>query len=95
MILMSAFARGDDAESLLGISGLGFACFLIGIGLIINALFFTRTRQKLGDSSPEARSQNLADAGYAPPELRAQTTSNLGPPTSVTEHTTLHLKQDR
>jgi hypothetical protein len=40
MSLMSAFLRGPDAETFLGLAGLGVACFLIGIGLIVNALFF-------------------------------------------------------
>src|SRR5256885_13671627 len=101
MLLMSATIAGPDAEAFIGISGLGAATFLIGLGLIINALFFTRPRKRLEDHSSDARAQNLLDAGYTPtqassnreaqPSLRAQTTSNLAqPPDSVTEHTTLH-----
>lgn len=104
--LMSAFMRGPDAETFLGLAGLGVACFLIGLGLIINALFFTRPRKQLEDHSSDARSQNVLDSGYVSPQLRsaveaqnsirAQTTSNLKqPPESVTEHTTLHLKSER
>jgi len=91
MALMSAFIR--DADALLGISGLGVATFLIGIGLIINALFFTKPRNQLDDHSPDARAQNLLDAGYAPPQLKSQTTSNLSNAAgaSITEHTTHHL----
>jgi hypothetical protein len=95
MILMSAFVRGPDAETFLGLSGMGFTAFLIGLGLIINALFFTKPRALIDDHSPDARSQNLLDGGYAPPQLKAQTTSNLSQPDSVTEQTTLHLKTDR
>ena len=96
MILMSAFLKGPDAESLLGISGLGIAAFLIGIGLIVNALAFTKPPKAVEDRSQDARLQNLLDTGYTPPQLKAQTTSNLGQtPGSVTEHTTLHLKSDR
>ena len=103
MLLMSAFSSAGDRESLIGVSGLGVAAFLIGLGLIINALFFTRPRKQVEDHSSAAQSQNMLDAGYAPPPLRAnheaprtQTTSNLiEPPESVTEHTTLHLKSDR
>ncbi|HEY3102887.1 MAG TPA: hypothetical protein VGJ69_04810, partial [Pyrinomonadaceae bacterium] len=84
MILMSAFVRGPDAETFLGLSGMGFTAFLIGLGLIINALFFTKPRALIDDHSPDARSQNLLDAGYAPPQLKAQTTSNLNQPDSVT-----------
>jgi hypothetical protein len=94
MALMSAFIQGADA--LVGVSGLGVATFLVGLGLIINALFFTKPRQGVEDHSSDARAQNLLDAGYNPPQLRPQTTSNLAQPVgSVTEHTTLHLKSDR
>ncbi|PYS80268.1 MAG: hypothetical protein DMF70_11395 [Acidobacteria bacterium] len=91
MALMSAFIR--DADALLGISGLGVATFLIGIGLIINALYFTKPRKQLEDHSPDARAQNLLDAGYASPQLRSPTTSNLSNAAgaSITEHTTHHL----
>jgi len=96
MLLMSAFERGPDAEKLLGVAGLGVACFLIGIGLIINALFFTKLRKQVEDHSLDARDQNLIDAGYTPPAstFKAQTTSNLAmaPGASVTEQTTKHLK---
>jgi hypothetical protein len=96
MILMSVFLRGPDAETFLGLSGLGITAFLIGLGLIINALLFTKPRKTLADRSGDARLQNLLDAGYTPPQLKAQTTSNLSQtPGSVTEHTTLHLKSDR
>lgn len=101
MALMSAFIH--DADALLGVSGLGVAAFLIGLGIIINALFFTRPRNRLEDHSADARTQNLLDAGYAQPQLRssaeaqpafrAQTTSNLSNAggASITEHTTHHL----
>ena len=95
MALMSAFIR--NAEALLGVSGLGVATFLIGIGLIINALYFTKPRNKLEDHSPDARAQNLLDAGYKPPAFKSQTTSNLTQiqGSSITEHTTHHLKTER
>ncbi|HYT49739.1 MAG TPA: hypothetical protein VEL78_05065 [Pyrinomonadaceae bacterium] len=94
MALMSAFIQGADA--LVGVSGLGVATFLVGLGLIINALFFTKPRKGVEDHSSDARAQNLLDAAYNSPQLRSQTTSNLAQPVgSVTEHTTLHLKSDR
>jgi len=96
MSLMSAFLRGPDAETFLGLAGLGVACFLIGIGLIINALFFTKPRGRIEDHALDARDQDLIDAGYTPPSpaFKAQTTSNLAvaPNASVTEQTTRHLK---
>jgi len=85
---------------------LGVATFLIGLGLIINAMFFTKPRNQLEDHSADARAQNLLDAGYASPQLRsntapqpavrAQTTSDLSRAgSSITEHTTHHLKTER
>ena len=95
MTLMSAFVH--DADALIGVSGLGVATFLIGLGLIINAMFFTKPRNQLEDHSADARAQNLLDAGYTAPAFKAQTTSNLGQPSSssITEHTTHHLKTER
>ena len=97
MILMSVFLRDPDAQTFMAFSGLGIAAFLIGIGLIVNALAFTKPPNVVEDHSHDARLQNLLDTGYSSPapQLRSPTTSNLAQPGSVTEHTTLHLKQDR
>jgi len=96
MLIMSAMARGPDAETLMGISGLGIIAFLIGLGLFVNALFFTKPRKGVEDHSSDAHAQNLLDAGYVPPQLKSQTTSNLAqaPASSITEHTTHHLKSE-
>lgn len=97
MALMAFWSKAPDAETFMGVSGVGVAAFLIGLGLMINALFFTKPRQRLGDHSPAASDPSIAEVGYGPPQLpKAQTTSNLNQPrNSVTEHTTLHLKSDR
>ncbi len=106
-LIMSAVLRGQDAESALIVVGLGAIAFAIGLGLVLNGMLFTRPRKGLEDRSSDARSQNLLDAGYAPQQLRSSgeapptfrspTTSNLSQTTgsSVTEHTTHHLKSDR
>jgi len=95
MMLMGSFARPNDVEGFLAGGGAGIVTFFIGLGLLINALLFTRPRKSLTDQSADASAQNALDAGYAPPQLRSQTTSNLVQPAgSVTEHTTLHLKSD-
>lgn len=105
MLIMSSFARGDDVQGFIGGAGLGFVVFCIGLGLLLNALLFTRPRKDFQDHTADAHAQNVLDASYAAPQLRlgnevspgtrAQTTSNLGSPRgSVTEHTTLHLKSD-
>lgn len=105
-VIMSAVLHGSDAESALLVVGLGAIAFAIGIGLVLNGMLFTRPRKGLKDLSSDARSQNLLDTGYAPPQMkssgeapsfRSQTTSNLtqASGSSVTEHTTHHLKTER
>jgi hypothetical protein len=107
-LVMSAVLPGPDAESALILIGLGAVAFAIGLALVLNGLLFTRPRKELEDHSPEARAQNLLDAGYESPRLRAggeaqpsfrsQTTSNLSSSqggASVTEHTTHHLKNEQ
>jgi hypothetical protein len=94
MLLMSA--NIPNADSLLGVAGLGVAAFLVGVGLMINARFFTGVGKGIADHSSDASSQRIVDAGYTPPQLKAQTTSNLPQtPGSITEHTTVNLKSDR
>jgi hypothetical protein len=90
--------------------GLGVVTFLLGLGLVLNGMLFTKPRKGLKDSLPDAQSQNVLDAGYAPPQLRptpakgelfqSPTTSDLAAAErranpSVTEHTTHHLKTER
>jgi hypothetical protein len=69
-------------------------------------MLFSRPRKGIEDQSRNAKSQNLLDAGYSAPQLRtneaaptlrSQTTSNLSQASgsSVTEHTTLNLKNER
>lgn len=97
MMIMSYFAQTADKEGFALASGLGVVTFFIGLGFLLNAFFFTRPPKGIAEQSENLQSQNLVDANYAaPPQLRAQTTSNLAqPPGSVTENTTLHLKSNR
>jgi hypothetical protein len=105
-VALSAFMRGPDAEAALTLLGLGAVAFAIGLGLVLNGLLFTRPRKGSEDDMSETRVKNLFDAGYASPalrpgneapSLRSQTTSNLSQAagSSVTEHTTHHLKTER
>ena len=106
-LIMSAALIGPDAEAALTICGLGAIAFAIGLGLVLNGLLFTRPRKGLEDHSADARLQNLLDTEYTSPQLRSsaeapelprtQTTSNLtrAAGSSVTEHTTHHLKRER
>jgi hypothetical protein len=106
MLLMTSVARAADVEGFVGGAGLGIVTFCLGLGLLLNALLFTRPRKDLQDHSADARAQNLLDAGYAAPQVRSSseslsfrsaTTSNLSNTAgaSITEHTTHHLKPDR
>lgn len=96
MLIMSFAAQTADREGFMLASGLGVACFFIGLGFLLNAVFFTRPRTSVRDHSADARAQSAMDAGDNQAQLRSPTTSNLAPPAgSVTEHTTLHLKNER
>ena len=97
MLLMSFVAREADVEGFMMGAGGGVIVFFIGLGLLLNAILFTRPRASIDDHSAEARAQNAMDAGYVQSQLRSPTTSNLAPPPagSVTEGTTLHLRSDR
>ena len=102
MFLMTSVAQPNDVEGFIGGAGVGIVTLCIGLGLLLNAFVFTRPGKRLKDNSADARSQNSLDAGYAVPQLRAgespafrsPTTSNLAQASgsSVTEHTTRHLK---
>src|ERR1051325_3697854 len=96
MALLGSIAREADVQGFMGGAGLGILLFFIGLGLLLNAFFFTRPRKDITDHSADAQTQHGLDAGYNPPQLRSPTTSNLAAPVgSVTENTTLHLKTDR
>jgi len=97
-LIMSSVLTGPDLEAALWVGGLGITAFSLGLGFVLNGLLFTKPRKAREDLSPGAKIQNLLDAGYHPPvnDLRAPTTSNLvqSPGSSVTDHTTHHLKRD-
>ena len=73
-------------------AALGFVTFFIGIGFILNGVFLTIPKKSLADRSSDADSQRKLDG------LRS-TTNELSLPgpsglfSSVTEHTTHHLKE--
>jgi hypothetical protein len=105
-LVLAAIIYGDVGKALtMGGAGLGFLIFLVGLGLVLNGVWFTRLRKGVEDHSPDAALQNQLDAaplqlrssGGAQPSFRAESTSNLSHASgsSVTEHTTLHLRDDR
>ena len=88
-LLMS---RND--EGVIFLVGLGVTAFLIGLGLIVNALLFTVPKQYVPDHSLENRRQDLIEE--APERVilvksELSTAEPLSPPPSVTEQTTHHL----
>jgi hypothetical protein len=96
MAMMGVIARAADLEGFVAGAGAGVVLFFIGLGFLLNAFFFTRPRTSVSDHSADARAQNAIDAGTNQTLLRSPTTSNLAPPAgSVTEHTTLHLRNER
>jgi hypothetical protein len=76
------------------LSGLGVTTFLIGLGLIINALVFTVPKQYVPNRSSDIHERNLINE--APDRINAvkrelTTAEPLSPPPSITEQTTHHL----
>lgn len=79
-----------DKEDMLFLAALGLITFFIGIGLILNAIYFTVPKKSLHDKSGDAASQRELDANTSDllmPETGGQTFS------SVTEHTTRQLEK--
>jgi hypothetical protein len=75
--------------------------FLVGLGIVINGLLFTLPRKQLPGDRSDALSQNLLDSSinraYEAPLPAGNLTNELptaakGQRTSITEHTTHHLK---
>jgi hypothetical protein len=88
------FVWSLNDKDILFLTGLGVTVFLIGLGLIVNALLFTVPKQQIPDLSLEGASRQLIDA--APDRVvssrRELTTAEpLSTPPSITEQTTHHL----
>jgi hypothetical protein len=105
-LVMASIMFGEVAQALtVGGAGLGLLQFFVGLGLVLNGMRFTQPRMGLADHSSDAELQNLLDAvptpqltsnGETPPSFRSPTTSSLAQAagSSVTEHTTHHLKSN-
>ncbi len=105
-LVLSSIILGDVGQALtLGGAGLGFLIFLVGLGLVLNGVWFTGLRKGVADHSPDAALQNQLDAaplqlragGGGQPSFRSDRTSSLSPisGSSVTEGTTHHLNSKR
>jgi hypothetical protein len=106
-LVLASVIYGSVGQSLtIGAAGVGLLMFLVGLGFVLNGLRFTRPKG-LANPSSDNETPNLLDAGYVAPQskpndqaaplFRSQTTSNLSQAgrSSVTEHTTHHLKTER
>lgn len=90
--LLSAvmYLRDTDLVFILGLGGI--VCFFIGLGILLNGLLFTVPKKALADRSSEADSQRQLDSLGDTNDLRLPNApANFH--TSVTEHTTKHLKE--
>jgi hypothetical protein len=113
LLVVSALQGSKDADAIpivVFLMGLGVITFLIGIGMLLNGLLFTKPPHVLKDTTSDAQTQTVLDRGYAPPPLhpasenpelfRTPSTSDLAaaelrPGPSITEHTTHQLKTER
>ena len=74
------------------LAALGLVCFFIGLAFVLNGIFLTIPKKGLSDRSSEADSQRELDGSSSGTnELRLPEPANLF--SSVTEHTTKHLKE--
>jgi hypothetical protein len=90
LILFAGGAAADVMNMLVTLFGGGVILFFIGVGIMINAFFFTLPSKRLPTGgSPDL--DRLDATKTAPAQLRDATTASPLPPVSVTEHTTQHL----
>jgi len=91
------FLMAMEKSDFLPFVGAGFIMFLIGLGVVLNGLFFSVPRKKLPGSEKDALEQELLDSTlqYQAPQLRTKTNELSTPEKaaagSITEHTTHHL----
>ena len=88
------FVWSLNDRDMLFLTGLGVTAFLIGLGLIVNALLFTVPKQHVPDHSLNTGRRDLIEAAPDRVTLVKSELSSaepLTPPPSVTEQTTHHL----
>jgi hypothetical protein len=91
------FIMAMEKSDFLPFVGAGFITFLIGLGVVLNGLFFSVPRKRLPGSEKDALEQELLDSTlqYQAPQLRTKTNELSVPEKaaagSITEHTTHHL----
>ncbi len=102
------FLASLNAHDLIPFIALGLIAFFVGLGIVINGLAFTIPRKKVADRSEEAQAQKELEAGLQSASSVnqlssfSQSTNDLSESndrmigrSSVTEHTTHHLKSNK
>jgi len=85
------FALNNKAD-FIPVVGIAFILFMVGLGVMINGLWFTVPRKQL----PSSMFENLPPELFEPAQRPITSTQNTAPvrqslPSSITEHTTHHL----
>ena len=93
LLLLSQIPAADNESTNVLMAGLGggIILFLIGLGVIINAFFFTLPNKLMPSPIFDKPSELLETPNATPLPLRAASTASPLPAVSVTEHTTQHL----
>jgi hypothetical protein len=92
-IALSIVRAFENKEEFLFLAGLGLVAFFIGIGFILNGVFLTVPKHSLPERNPPYEPDSLPSQqpqGFLEMPARAETNDLF--PSSVTEHTTKHLK---
>jgi hypothetical protein len=87
---------GKDKEEMMFLAGLGLVTFFIGVGFILNGVFLTVPKRSLPDRSPNPELEPFpTQQPQSFLEMPARAETNDLYPSSVTENTTKHLKNER
>jgi hypothetical protein len=99
-VTIVVFLMALDKTDMFPLIAPALTTFFVGLGMVLNGLLFTVPHKKLPGDVNDALSQKVLDSGvnrvlYEAPAA-ASLTNELAPntktPTSITEHTTHHLK---
>ncbi len=94
--ILSNLPQFSGKEEFLFLAGLGLIAFFLGLGFILNGVFLTVPKRSLTDQTPDVEPGTLGEQtpqGFLEMPARAETNDLF--PSSVTEHTTKHLKKGR
>lgn len=93
-IALSIVRAFENKEEFLFLAGLGLVTFFIGIGFILNGVFLTVPKHSLPERNPYSEPDALPVQPQSFLEMPAQAETNDLFPSSVTEHTTKHLRKE-